>query len=116
MINRIVCQAVMTTDWVDHGKITTCRAGILDASSSKDPRNVWIKLKSFGKTAELLRKYTSKGDQLIIDGRLDMEVFEGKDGKKKYEYSIIIDKVTWFNQKSKKQETIGGNNEQDVPF
>ena len=116
MINRIVVQAVMTSDWVDHGKITTCRAGILDAPSSKAPRNVWIKLKSFGKTAELLRKYTTKGDQLVIDGRLDMEVFETKDSKKKYEYSIIIDKVTWFNQKSKKQETIGGSDEQDVPF
>ena len=117
MINRVVAQTVMTSDWVNHGKLSTCRAGILDAPSSKDPRNVWIKLKAFGKTAELLEKYTHKGDQLIIDGRLDMEVFETKDGKKKYEYSIVIDKVTWFNQKSKEnKQTIGGDDEQDVPF
>ena len=115
MINRVVCQGVLVSNWKNHGKLSTARLGILDAPSSKDPRNVWIKVKSFGKTAELLEKYTQKGDQLVIDGRLDMEVFENKEGKKQYEYSIIIDKVIWFNKKNNTETKQTGGDE-DVPF
>jgi len=76
---------------------------------------VWIKIKAFKKTAELLEKYTSKGDVLFVDGRLDMEIFENKEGKKQYEYSIVIDKAEWSYKDNKPTEATP-DSEEDIPF
>ena len=115
MINRVVCKALMLTDWNNHGNISTARVCICDnVKKDNADRSVFIKVKAFSKTAELLEKYTAKGDILFIDGRLDMESYETKEGKKRYEYSIVIDKVEW-NYKDKKDND-KPQNEEDVPF
>jgi len=114
MINRIVCKALLVSDWKNHGAISTARVGILDTAKN-NPRTVWIKIKAFKKTAELLEKYTSKGDVLFVDGRLDMEIFENKEGKKQYEYSIVIDKAEWSYKDNKPTEATP-DSEEDIPF
>ena len=110
MINRVVCRAIMLTDWNNHGNISTARVCICDNAD----KSVFIKIKAFGKTAELLEKYTVKGDILFIDGRLDMKSYETKEGKKRYEYSIVIDKVEWDYKDKKDNDK--PQNEEDVPF
>jgi len=60
----------------------------------------WHSLKAFGRTAELIRDYVKKGDPLHIEGRLETESWDGKDGQKKYRTVIIVDNLILLGGKS----------------
>jgi len=114
MINRIVCKGMLITDWVDHSKgdkiFKTAR--IVMSDKKDDKYTVFIKVASNGRTAELLEQYTHKGDILFIDGRLAMDTYETKDGRKQTSYYIVIDKVEWEYRNNKP----ANKTEEDMPF
>lgn len=58
----------------------------------------------FGKTAENLVKYTGKGVQIAISGRLEVNTRE-KDGEKKTYTKVIVEDITFIGNKSDKVES-----------
>jgi single-strand DNA-binding protein len=52
----------------------------------------FLSCKAFGKTAEFMGKYFSKGRQVGIDGRIQTGSYE-KDGVKIYTTDVIVEKV-----------------------
>ncbi|OHA16304.1 MAG: single-stranded DNA-binding protein [Candidatus Taylorbacteria bacterium RIFCSPHIGHO2_01_FULL_44_110] len=52
----------------------------------------------FGRTAELSAQYLKKGQQVLIEGRLQTRSWEGKDGEKRYRTEIIADNVQFGNK------------------
>lgn len=62
---------------------------------------------SFGKTAELLGKYTKKGDQIAIEGRINTRNYENKEGKKVYITEILVENIMFLETKNaQKSENI----------
>lgn len=59
----------------------------------------WFSVTVFGKTAEFLAQYASKGDQVIVEGRLNHEEFVNKDGHKVSKVSITASNVQLFNSR-----------------
>ena len=55
----------------------------------------------FGKTAELVEKYCSKGMQVGITGKLRTGSYE-KDGRKIYTTEILADRVEFLSKKESK--------------
>lgn len=53
-------------------------------------------------TAENLVKFTKKGDQVAVTGRLQNRSYEAQDGTKKYITEIVAENITYLN--SKKEE------------
>ncbi len=53
----------------------------------------WHKLKAWGKTAELLEKYTRKGSEIAIEGKLEYSNYEDKEGITRYVTEIKINEV-----------------------
>ncbi len=43
----------------------------------------------FGKTAENIAKYLSKGSSVLLEGRIQTRSWEGKDGNKRYNTEIV---------------------------
>lgn len=78
---------------------------------------------AFGKTAEFINKYFSKGSKIAITGHLQSDSFTNKEGKKISSVSIIIDTVD-FCEKKETNDTLmsGGNdflnvtNTEELPF
>ena len=62
----------------------------------------WHKVVVFGKSAEAIQKYTSKGSQLFVEGRLRTNKWQDKNGNTQYTTEIIANKF----------EFIGGGNNQ----
>lgn len=58
---------------------------------------------SFGKTAELLGKYTKKGDQIAIEGRINTRNYENKEGKKVYITEILVENIMFLETKQSGQ-------------
>lgn len=62
----------------------------------------FIGCKAFGKTAELIEKFTSKGKQIAAEGRIKNETWE-KDGKKNSKTYIYVDRITLLSGEKKEE-------------
>jgi len=67
----------------------------------------------FGKQAEHCGQYLSKGNGVIVDGRLQQRRWETEDGQKRSKHEVVAQTVTFM---PKRQETGGGDSgAADVP-
>ena len=60
----------------------------------------WHNLVAFGKTAEVIHKYTDKGSEICIQGKLVNRSYEDKDGQKRYITEVQISDVLLMGDKS----------------
>ena len=56
---------------------------------------------AFGKTAETVVQYFSKGHRILIDGSLKQDSWTDKEGNKKTSVSIIVNRVDFIEPKDK---------------
>lgn len=60
---------------------------------------------AFGKTAELIEKYVTKGSQIAIVGRITTGSYD-KDGEKVYTTEITVDNVEFLNLAKKEENPV----------
>ena len=61
---------------------------------------------AFGHTANALQKHTSKGSQILIEGRLKQETWKCKDsGQNRSKVKVIAEKVIFIGARQDKQES-----------
>ena len=53
----------------------------------------WHKVVAWGKTAEIIEKYVTKGKEIAIDGKLTHRSYEDKNGEKRYITEVIANDV-----------------------
>lgn len=54
---------------------------------------------AFGKTAELICKYFSKGRMIVVDGRLRINKWKDKEDKTRYSPSVVVDSCYFGDSK-----------------
>lgn len=59
----------------------------------------WHRVTVFGKQAESVAKFLSKGSKVGVVGRLEYSKSEGKDGTMRYFTDVIADNVTFLDSK-----------------
>ena len=59
----------------------------------------FINIQTWNKTAELIGNYVSKGQRLLVDGRLQIRSYDGKDGQKHYATEVVADRVEFIERK-----------------
>lgn len=64
-----------------------------DKSGAKQERTEWHRIVVWGKTAEVLAEYLTKGRLVYVEGKLQTRTWE-KDGQKRYTTEIRADRVT----------------------
>jgi len=50
----------------------------------------WVNCVAWGKTAEVIAQYFTKGKEIYIEGRLQTRTWDGQDGKKNYRTEVIV--------------------------
>jgi len=50
----------------------------------------WHRLVAWGKTAETIEKYVTKGKEIAIEGKLNHRTYDDKNGEKKYITEVVI--------------------------
>jgi len=69
-----------------------CKGSIASDFGYGDKKDtIFIEFVAFGKTAEMINEYHSKGDAIVLDGELQMNKWEGKDGVKHEKPQIKVD-------------------------
>jgi single-strand DNA-binding protein len=64
----------------------------------------FVNITAFGKTADYLDKYSGKGCQVLIRGRIQTGSYENKSGDKIYTTDVIVDEVNLFDRKPEKEK------------
>jgi single-strand DNA-binding protein len=69
------------------------------AKQGEDKKADFISCVAFGKTADFIAKYFSKGSKIVIIGRIQTGSYDDKDGKKIYTTDIMVDEVEFAESK-----------------
>lgn len=70
----------------------------------KEKKTDFFSITAFGKTAEFIDKYFSKGSKIAISGHLQSDSYTDKNGNKKESVSIIIDEVDFCDSKKESND------------
>jgi single-strand DNA-binding protein len=64
-----------------------------NAQGEKITETTWHNLVAWGKQAELLDKYTDKGSEIAIEGKLTNRSYSDKEGVKRYITEIVVNEI-----------------------
>lgn len=53
----------------------------------------WHRVTAWGKTAEIIEKYVTKGKEVAIDGKLTHRSYDDKDGTKRYVTEVVVNDI-----------------------
>lgn len=92
-------------------------------AKGQDKQTDFINCKAFGKTAELLGKYFSKGNRVGVEGSLQVGSYVNKDGKTVYTTDVLVNRIH-FIESRKSGDNQGFSSEdfgttvmdEDIPF
>ena len=124
-MNKVFLSGRLTRDpEVKYSQSNTAfaRVGIaVDRAFSKNKEVDFFNLVAFGKTAEFLGKWFSKGSKLLAEGRLQTSKYKDKEGNERTSTEIVVDNVEFADSKKKEQGNGGGGNYdydplEDAPF
>lgn len=89
----------------DNGKIKIAKFNLAINRNFKNKEGNYesdfISCIAFNKTAELLDKYTEKGDKIAVEGRIQTGSYQDKQGNTKYTTDLVIDNVEFLESKNK---------------
>jgi len=51
----------------------------------------FIDCRMFGKRGEVINQYVRKGQQLMVEGRLQLDTWEGKDGQRRIKHRVFVE-------------------------
>ena len=99
-----------------------------DKGGQRQEKTEWHRIVLWGKTAESLNEYLTKGKQIYVEGRLQTRQWDDKDGNKRYTTEIRGDRVVLLGggggrggggmSRGGGEESMGGHapaSPQDVP-
>ena len=76
----------------------------------------WIPVQVWEKTAEIVQKYTAKGSQVAVTGRLQQRSWEDRDGNTRSVLEVVADKVDLLTKaKSTSQSEFDDSPSDDEP-
>ena len=126
-MNKIILLGNLTKDvdirYTQSGK-ATARTSIAVNRKFKNPQGKYdsdfFNLVAWEKTAEFFGKYLKKGSKILVEGRLQNNIYTDKDGKKHYSEDVVVENVEFAGGKpaEKSDDRFKGEEvpEEDVPF
>jgi len=71
---------------------TVARTGLAVNRKYKEKEEVlFIDIVAFGRSAEIMGEYLSKGSSILVEGRLSMNSWEQQDGSKRVRHEVIVE-------------------------
>ncbi len=70
-----------------------------NAQGEKVEETQWHNLVAFGKLAEIMQKYVTKGKEVAVEGKLTYRTYDGQDGQKRYITEVRVDELVLLGTK-----------------
>lgn len=68
----------------------------------------FVDLTAFGKQAEVIAKYCSKGSSILVEGRLKLDQWESQNGEKRSKLNVIVENFQFTGGRGEGSEGGGG--------
>ncbi len=62
-------------------------------NGDKVEKTEWHRVTAWGKTAEIIEKYVTKGKEIAIEGKLTHKSYDDKDGNKRYITEVVANEI-----------------------
>jgi single-strand DNA-binding protein len=72
----------------------------INAKGEKITNTQWHTLVAWGKSAEIVENYVKKGDEIAVEGKIQYETYDDKEGNKRYSTKININDILMLGSKS----------------
>lgn len=114
-MNKIILLGRLTKDpevrYTPTNKVVAQFTLAVDRPYSKDKQREadFIPVVIWGKQAEICGNYLSKGQRVLVEGRLQIRNYEAKDGQKKYVTEVIAEYFEFIERREQ------GNESQQTP-
>ena len=93
-----------------------CRFGLAVTRPFKKDETDFINCIAFGKTAETIAQYLTKGRQLAVTGSIRTGSYDAKDGTKRYTTDIVVDSFEFIGSGQGNNQSSNNNFNQDSNF
>ena len=70
-----------------------CNESYLDRNKVRQERTEFLNVVVWGKRAEALSKFLSKGSRLFVEGSLRTSSYEDRDGNKRYKTEVVASNI-----------------------
>ena len=115
-MNKVILSGRLTRDpevkTATSGNAYTRVSIAVDRQYTKEKGNEkgvdFIGLVVFGKTAEFMGKYFTKGSKILVEGRLQTSHYQDKNGEKRSSTDVIVDAVEFADSKKKDSDGDSG--------
>ena len=105
-------------------KVTQTGKSVLEFSVVDNEKNgnkeivTYINCVVWEKQAEIISKYSKKGDMIFVEGKYRNEKYVDKEGKNRYKTYLLVNGFTFLpNYREQKEETNDlGYTEEEIPF
>lgn len=85
---------------------------------NEERKSDFINIVTFGSLTQFAGKFFSKGQQVLVSGRLEINSYEDEKGEKRYSVQVVAEELNFADSKKEKDEHIdnlNGDND-DLPF
>lgn len=94
-------------------------------SGEQKEKTEWVNVTAFGKLGEICGQYLAKGSQIYVEGRLQTDKWQDKEGKDRYTTKVIAERMQMLGSKGETKRESAAPSEapadtdyfgDDVPF
>lgn len=82
------------------------------AKEGEERQADFISCQIFGKTAETFSQYVKKGNEVMIQGRIQTRNYDDKDGKKVYVTEVVVESFEFCGSKQTSEQATAQASEQ----
>ena len=68
-------------------------------NGEKQTKTDWHNIVAWGKTAEIIEKYVTKGKEVAVEGKLTTRNYETKEGEKRYITEVVCNELLMLGSK-----------------
>lgn len=73
----------------------------------KQEATTWHNIVAWGKQAETMKEYLSKGKQIFIEGRIDNRSYDDKEGNKRYISEVVVENFRFLDSRESGESAVG---------
>jgi single-strand DNA-binding protein len=95
-----------------------------DRNGEQVKETTFVDCEAWGRTAEVMAQYLSKGKPVFVEGRLKLDQWQDKDGNNRSKLKVVIEKFEFIDSKGNQSSTPPAQQEvttappadDDIPF
>ena len=82
-----------------------CTFSVAVSEKIKDVQKVYfLECKAWGKQAEVIKEFLTKGSLVLVDGRLEQEEWNDKEGNTRNRFVVVVDKIDFLSPKKEVEQ------------